>query len=349
MKNYFLVWMFLLTTPFRLFSAEYILNLHPESWNINQKGYHISEVRDGRNDKSTGTVMVTGKIMTAGFKKSLTSDLLDLVQHSVTFDSTTIPVIMELKKFRLDVKGSPAKHQDVLDFSIRFYREIDGEIFELFQLNGKPTMNVQGNIPEVAEKNILTAMKQSLLNFDQWMKENINIPPMANKVVVEFLHNIRLKPDIGDTLIWSEGYQLAWTDFLGPVKTSDFAAESNCMFYYKARPEIQSGTLTLYINFDACFIKRSSWVKEGGERDSLLLHEQYHFNICEMYGRRFRKQLMQTTLSPMKIEQQVKALFDEVWAAYVQAQNEYDEQTQHGLVNTEQNRWMREVDAELLQ
>jgi hypothetical protein len=348
MKNYHFVWILLLTTPFRLFSAEYILKLKPERWNIDQKGYHISEIRDARKDKSIGTVMNSGTIQNAGFENSITKDLLQLIHSSLTFDSTSIPVIMEMKKFRLDVKGSPAKHQDILDFSIRFYREVDGEIFELFELNGKPQMNVQGNIPEVAEKNILTAMKQSLINFDGWMKDNLNIPPMAEKVVVEFLPNIRLKPDVGDTLIWSESYQLEWTDFLGPVPPSDFAAESNCMFNYKAKSEITNGTLTLYVNFDACFIKGSSWVKDGRERDSLLLHEQYHFNICEMYARRFRKKLMQTNLSPMKIEQQVKSLFDEVWTAYVQAQNDYDEQTRHGLVTTEQIRWMREVDGELL-
>ena len=349
MKNFLLIWMYLLITPFRLFSAEYILNIRPESWNIVQKGYYISDIRDARKDKSIGTVMVMGKLMDAGFKNSISSDLKNLVHQSLSFDSTSIPVIMEIKKFRLEVKGNQMKHQDMLDFSIRFYREIDGEIFELFELNGKPQMNVQGNIPDVAEKNILAAMKQSLLNFDSWMKDNLNIPPMAEKVVVEFLPNILLKPDVGDTLIWSESYQLAWTDFLGPVRTSDFAAESNCMFNYKARPEIRNGILTLYVNFDACFIKGSSWVKDGGEKDSLLLHEQYHFNICEMYARRFRKKLMNMALRPMKIEQQVKSLFDEVWTAYVQAQNDYDEQTRHGLITSEQNRWMREVDSELAQ
>ena len=223
MKNYFLVGLFLLITPFRLFSAEYILNLRHEQWNINQKGYYISEIRDARKDKSIGTVMVSGKLLNAGYKNSITGDLTDLIHKSLSFDSTSIPVVMELKQFRLDVKGSPAKHQDILDFAIRFYREIDGEIFELFQISGKPQMNAQGNIPDLAEKNIHSAMKQTILNFDSWMKENINILPMANKVVVEFLPNIRLKPDVGDTLIWNESYHLAWTDFLGPVSTSDFA------------------------------------------------------------------------------------------------------------------------------
>ena len=342
-----LLWIFLLISTFPLFSAEYKLNLKPERWNIIQKGYYISEIRDARKDKSIGTVMINGKLVNAAFNISINKDLINLVNSSVSFDTTSVPVIMELIKFRLDVKGNAAKHQDVLDFSIRFFREIDGEVFELFQLNGKPQMNVQGNIPEVAEKNILAAMKQSLLNFDTWMKANLNIPPMANKVVVEFLPNIRLKADIGDTLIWSESYRLAWTDFLGPVRTSDFAAESNCMFNYKARPEIANGILTLYVNFDACFIKRSSWVKDGREKDSLLLHEQYHFNICEMFARKFRKKLMELELSPMKVEQAVKFLFDDVWNQYVQAQNDYDDQTRHGLVNDEQDRWILEVDAEL--
>ncbi len=347
MKNYTLSWILVLINTFALFSAEYQLNLRPEKWNITQNGYHISEVRDARKDKTLGIVMINGKTVNADFPNAISDDLFALIRNSLSYDTTTVPVIMELVRFRLDVKGNSVKHQDVLDFSIRFYREIDGEVFELFQLNGKPQMNVQGSIPDVAEKNIQVALKQSLLNFDKWMKENLNIPPMADKVVVELLPNIRLKPDVGDTLLWSDSYKLVWTDFLGPVRNTPFAAESNCMFYYKARPEVANGVLTLYVNFDACFIKGSSWVKDAKDNDSLLLHEQYHFNICEMYARKFRKQLMQLKLNPMKLEGQIKSLFDEVWNEYVLAQNEYDEQTQHGIVNSEQNRWVMEVNERL--
>ncbi|MBK6987071.1 MAG: DUF922 domain-containing protein [Bacteroidetes bacterium] len=102
--------------------------------------------------------------------------------------------------------------------------------------------------------------------------------------------------------------------------------------------------MTLFVNFDACFIKGSSWVKEDKLQDSLLLHEQYHFNICEVYARRLKSRLMQLELKPMQVEKQIKAVFNEVWSAYVLAQNEYDEETQHGLITENQNEWIRNVD-----
>ncbi|MBK8584214.1 MAG: DUF922 domain-containing protein [Bacteroidetes bacterium] len=344
MKKILLFWAILLTSPLRLFSAEYKLNLRPEQWNINQKGYFLSEIRDVRTDKSIGKVMIQGNLMDASFPASITEDLYQLVKSSISLDTTSVPIIMEIQTFKLSVKGNAAKHQDILDFSIRFIRDIDGEIFELFKLNGKPQMNVQGNIPEVAEKNILAALKLSFQNFDGWMKDNLNIPPMATSVEIKFMPNEILKTDRGDTLIWGTDYKLNWNDFKGPVPPSDFAAESNCMFNYKARPEIADGKMTLFVNFDACFIKGSSWVKEDKLQDSLLLHEQYHFNICEVYARRLKSRLMQLELKPMQVEKQIKAVFNEVWSAYVLAQNEYDEETQHGLITENQNEWIRNVD-----
>lgn len=344
MKKYLLSWALILASAFRLFSAEYHLNLVPEPWKVAPKGYFISEVRDARADKSIGNVMVNGKIVPATLKSPITEELLSYLKGSVSFDTTTIPVIIEIQKFHLAVKGTAVKHQASLDFAIRFVREINGEIYELFQLSGKPQINAQGNIPEVGEKNISAAMQQSFTNFDSWIKDNMNILPMVTSVEVQFLPETKLKPDVGDTLIWDNTYKLVWTDFQGQPPASDFAAESNCMFNYKAHTEIVSGKMILYVNFNACFIKGSSWVKEGSLQDSLLLHEQYHFNICEAHARKFRSRLKELKLSPMKIEQQIKVVFDEEWKAYVQAQDLYDEQTQHGIVREMQEQWMRDVD-----
>lgn len=344
MKKYLLVWTLLLTSTFRLFSAEYKLNLHSEQWKITQKGYFLSEIRDGRNDKTTGNVMDNGKIVSADFPTSITEDLYTIVKNSLSFDTSSVPVILEIEKFKLIVKGNAAKHQEALDFSIRFYREIDGEIFELFKLSGRPQMNVQGNMKDIAEKNIMGVLKQTFESFDDWMKKNLNIPIMSQSVEVAFLPSANFKSDRGDTLIWDESYRLQWTDFKGKTPNSDFAAESNCMFNYIAREEVSNGKMTLFVNFDACFIKASSWVREGKELDSLLLHEQLHFNICEVHARKFKTKLKSLVLNPIHLATQVKEVFDEEWKAYVQTQADYDEQTQHGLIRDQQMMWQKKVD-----
>ena len=126
MKKILLFWAILLTTTLRLFSAEYKLNLRTEQWNINQKGYFLSEIRDVRTDKSIGKVMIQGNLMDASFPASITEDLYQLVKSSIALDTTSVPIIMEIQTFKLSVKGNAAKHQDILDFSIRFIRDIDG-------------------------------------------------------------------------------------------------------------------------------------------------------------------------------------------------------------------------------
>ena len=117
------------------------------------------------------------------------------------------------------------------------------------------------------------------------------------------------------------------------------------MFTYIATPEVKDGVLDLSIMFNACFVKSGSWVREkSGSQDSLLLHEQYHFNICESFARQLRTQLMTKQFAPMKAEFQIKAIFDEIWNEYVKTQDDYDVETQHGLITDKQIAWMKKVD-----
>lgn len=345
MKKYLLIILVIFANTFPLFSAEYILNLSPEQWPIQQKGYYISTIHDARPDESLGEVMENGKVISAAFPHSISADLSDYIFSSLSYDSTTIPIILEIQKFKLTVKGTPAKHQVTLDFAIRFYREIEGEQYELFKLNGQPGMSVQGNYKGVPEKIIAGSLQQAMKSFDDWIKQNMSIPPMAQSAEILFVPETKLSSDKGDTLIWDNNYKLVWTDFKGKPPGSDFSAESNCMFNYKARPEVKDGKMILSIIFNACFVKGSSWVKEDKKQDSLLIHEQYHFNICEKHARILKTKLSNLVLSPMKFEKQIKTLFDEQWQLYIQEQNDYDNQTEHGLIKEKQDEWIKEVDG----
>ena len=327
-------------------ASPYTLDLPAEDWHLNLKDYYISEIRDERPQQDLGKVMVDGKIVPATFKVSLSSDLLNLINSGVQSDTNSIPVILVVKKFRLNETGTLARHKATLQFSVEFKREISGESYPLFSLSGIPEVTMTGNSKLGHEKNIKATIKLAVTNFNDWIQKNMNIPPMVKRAEIVFSENIHFKKDEGDTLLWSDNYQLQWSDFQGKPKNSDFAAESNCSFLFYSSQEVKDNVMYLNIQANACFAK-SSWVKPDLKRDSLLLHEQYHFNICEQYIRLLKSKLKLLDLEPIKNEKQVRAVFDEVWAEYKQAQDDYDNRTEHGLINSEQSRWMREVDEAL--
>jgi hypothetical protein len=89
----------------------------------------------------------------------------------------------------------------------------------------------------------------------------------------------------GDTINWRSDYRLKVSDFQGfPAANSESKAVSSCNIAYKI--EFENSVMTVKIN---CYFKRrSSWIKDSIGLN-LLNHEQGHFNIAELFARKFRQ------------------------------------------------------------
>jgi len=72
-----------------------------------------------------------------------------------------------------------------------------------------------------------------------------------------------------------------------------------------------------------------------------------HFDICELYIRKFKKQILSTHLRLVEPDEDIKPVFDETWKEYPQTQNLYDDETMHGTIQKEQQRWAEKVSREL--
>ena len=338
---------FVILSVFNSSASNYTLNLHPDNWKIDASKYFIKEVRDNRVDKNNGKVLMDGKLVNALFKESLQLDIFNLINQSINFDTSGIPIILFIDKFKLNETGTISKHKATLNFTVHFSTEIDNEEYKLFNLSGVPEIMVKGSVAEVHEKNIYSSFKQAFENFNKWIHANLNIAPFARRVEIVFIKDTLNDLVIGDTIQWSKNYQLKWDDFQGKVPASDFSAQSNCSFMLRIEKVVDDRTLKLQIKFFAAFIKPTSWVKPDLKRDTLLIHEQYHFNICEMYARQFKKKLLDFDFHTMKTDQQIKVIFDEVWAEYKQAQEDYDNETEHGMIIDQQLKWISKVDESL--
>lgn len=330
-----------------LFAQSHTLELAPENWKINGKGYYIKEIRDNRPSKDDGKVMKNGKIVPVKFKSGMIEDFTYIIQNSATFDTSGVPIVLIIDKMKYNETGTLARHKATLNFAIHFSSFIDGEEYKLFTMSGTPAMQMTGNVKDGNEKSTMSTLKQTIKGFDEWIQSNLNIPPLAQKVELKFIDSLEVRENNNDSIFWSPDYKLTWADFKGTAPVTDFAAESNCSFAFSQEKVISNGVMTLNARFHALFLKRTSWVKPDSKQDSLLIHEQYHFNICEMFARECKRRLYQVKFNPMKCDEQVKLIFDEVWAEYKIAQATYDEETQHGIILPEQNKWIKKVDENL--
>lgn len=332
-------------------TASYTLDLKAENWKINPTAFYISEVLDSRTGKSdAGQVLISGKSDKAVFAVSLENDILKMFNMAIQQDTTNFPILISFQKFSLSETGTLMKHRAVLDYKIKFYSRINGTLYELFEVSGKPEVTASGTVPKMHEQMIETVLKNSIESFNNWINTNRNIPPLMRdvKVLTEKSRSFSSYEKV-DTILWCPNeYKLQWKDFLGTAPESDFSAQSMCMFLFSVRPEPLNGTMNLYIQLSACFARTTSWVKTGVTSDTLLGHEQLHFDICELYIRKLRKTLMEAKLDPIEYQKQIQPLFDAAWVGYQKAQAAYDEETQHGLIWEEQFRWQNEIAAELI-
>jgi hypothetical protein len=147
--------------------------------------------------------------------------------------------------------------------------------------------------------------------------------------------------------IWNKNIRLTWDFFQGDTKnltTDKFlktgAATSswfNCSYVYN------DSLLELYSY--SIFSTHHSWVKEKSRY--ALNHEQKHFDISELYSRKFKKKLMECTFTPTNIDSTITAVYKEYEEKLLSAQIKYDTETGHSINTAMQETWDTMIEKEL--
>ncbi len=150
---------------------------------------------------------------------------------------------------------------------------------------------------------------------------------------------------VGDTIIWSKEKNLTWKDFQGKVPAQDpHVSLSRVEIRYESQVDKQ-GKMTM--NIESVFIKNLSWVKQDRKSDHILRHEQYHFNITEVWARKLRKEIVSKKWNTKTFEKEFNTLFKKMMAQTLKEQKRYDDETNHSKVFAKQSEWERDIDTEL--
>ena len=135
---------------------------------------------------------------------------------------------------------------------------------------------------------------------------------------------------------YKELYQLVWEDFKGkPDFNSINAANSSTGI------DISTNLIndSLTIRVIAFFTPHKSWVKEDSKKESLLKHEQFHFNISELLARKLRKKLIGYGFTHTTIKTDIGIIFEEALNDLWDKQQLYDNETNHHLISEKQLEW----------
>jgi len=170
-----------------------------------------------------------------------------------------------------------------------------------------------------------------------------------NKVVfILFLISCQFSVAQDEELLWNADKKLTWNDFKSaPDYSHPYAAITYSGMSYGFSADVINGELYVKYKVNCFFVANKSWVKRRYKSDDQLLqHEQLHFDITELYTRKFREELKKMTFTD-NVKAEIKAVYKRITKEKVLFQEKYDTETDHSKNEAAQKRWQLNIESEL--
>ena len=171
---------------------------------------------------------------------------------------------------------------------------------------------------------------------------------MQIKVLVVFCFFLLFTQSKEDTLTWNAAQKLTWADFkANPNPNSNAVATtaSGITFAYSVKT-LNNQIVSFTTSVESHFYPNKSWYIKEKANNYILAHEQLHFDITELYARKFKQQLAKITVN-QNIKEQLKALHLSITEALNVTQKKYDAQSNHSINVEIQQQWETFIKAEL--
>ena len=147
----------------------------------------------------------------------------------------------------------------------------------------------------------------------------------------------------GDTILWNETTKLVWVDFKGaPNNSSSYKAFTESEIKTEIAAKKNEATISIKVFFD----KNKSWVKETSNAE-LLKHEQTHFDITELWARKFRQKLKGKTFSFKSFQSELNTIQTAIYKESKEMQVLYDKETEHSVNAANQQKWNKKTAEDL--
>lgn len=151
-----------------------------------------------------------------------------------------------------------------------------------------------------------------------------------------------------ETVSWDETNKLNWTDFkAAPDSESDAVAltASGITFGYSLKTSGER-IVDFSATVESHFYPNKSWYLKDKANVYILGHEQLHFDITELYARKFRQQLAKLKVN-QNVKEQMNRMHTSINEAINETQRRYDLETNHSMNMEKQKEWEAFIEREL--
>ncbi|WP_345160522.1 hypothetical protein [Pontibacter saemangeumensis] len=320
--------------------------------------FYIASVVDERQDRKAVAYLFPlpaapaaplGKALPVDLQGGGLAAIRDFMQQSLPQNKKLRPVVVRLKECLVsETAGAKAGRVDGhVVVAMAFEYERDGQLIPLVEYKGGARYDRPASQHGVVEPALRRSLADALLYLNTWMdREASTNEKLAKALKVSFRdHALNLEDD---SVFYSPERPLAWTDFQGASsKPSTFAASVFPSFAYEGQPEVIDGVIHLDLVMKVYVLKSSSWVKAPARNAYGLNHEQRHFDIVKLVAERFKKKLTPERLTLEDFNSIIQYEYIESFREMNRLQEQYDNETRHGLDEAAQASWNKRIDEEL--
>lgn len=323
---------------------------------VKPAGYYIAGVQDNRADKSkTAAIIIKNKVnqfvsqsmaLQGGPEKAIKQYLDKNLQKN----PGSRPVMMGIESLKIEETASATgRIEGKVKINLTFALEKNYGLESLTSYPGVLSYQ-RGVSPDgalIVEKNLRRMIGSGLSYFNDWMLQNLGTnPKLARGVKIRFT-DFQDKKE-GDTIYYDPKRPLTWADFQSKNRVSDkYQASVMPSIGYTQEADLEDGILKVQIAMKTYVPKSACWANPNNRNDYYLNHEQRHFDIAKISSNRFKKTMMAQKLSPDDYEGIINMQYLDAYRAMNDLQKAYDDETNHGLNNTAQDRWNDKIDQQL--
>ena len=148
--------------------------------------------------------------------------------------------------------------------------------------------------------------------------------------------------DFETEIIWSEKRKLTIEDFKASIekRPSIAATMSSFRYFLHGRPLYPNRYKVVVKTY---FICNLSYFKHTDSDSSVLAHEQVHFDITELYARKFLERLQKEVKTLAELEAKQNFIAEEIYAEIYKKQDEYDSEVyEHESKQAKWSAWVKE-------
>ncbi len=162
-----------------------------------------------------------------------------------------------------------------------------------------------------------------------------------------FLGFLGFAQEIEEGVPWDANKRLTWADFKGKVPPAAVPAATTASgISYTYSANLMHHEVELDYEVTAYFYPNESWYKPSLANDTILSHEQLHFDIAELFARKMRNRLDRTSFSD-NVKAEVREIYQEILQELKEFQEAYDWETNFSRNVEKQLEWNAKIAEEL--